>query len=57
MMRLFKTASDVDMYVFISISMKLRGFCDSNCSISARTSIWSEIQFNLVVFKTVFAVA
>lgn len=56
-MRLFETAFDVDMYVFISISMKLCGFCDPNYSISARTSILSEIQFNLVVFKTIFTVA
>lgn len=46
------------MYVFITIFMKLIGFCDHNCSISVRIRrILSEIQFNLIVFMTVFVVA
>lgn len=53
MLRLFEIAYDLQMYLFIIISMKLFGFCNHNCSISAITSILSEIQFNLIFYDCI----
>lgn len=53
MLRLFEIASNLHMYLFITISMKLFGFCNHNCSISAITSILLEIQFNLVFYDCI----